>query len=466
VITVGTKLTGKLDEVSERILLSIAAVLIVTLATLAPQLLVILAVLAFLVGWLYLVNRDYILALTVFMALMPLWLFLKWVEWPAIVVSGDTIYLATILKEVFMIVFFGHWLVSTARNDRVILRILPALLGFFAFVAVALLQGGLVRYPMLLRPYIETFLLVAVPLLSIELDRRDIERLLVGVAVGGGITGVVALLHVFVDPQFLLWEWLIREEIFKTREGLSAYFGPRLQSFTGNPNNLGRMMLLTAVVAFGFTFKISPRENLWRVSAYVTLFAISTVVLMLSRSRDDMVLLAVAIVVFIVIKRQKLPLVAGAVIFTLGVLLNFSQISGTFETLLIRGNPRFATWLSGIQYYGWELLTGVGRVNNQFAVHNPYDSTYFRILLQTGAVGLLLFVIVNLKAGFALAWSFYSDHITVNMILLILLVVMLGTFTFTVDLLIFPFSLYYWFVLALTLRSVSEGIENQSRTRI
>lgn len=460
-ITLATKLTAEFDELGEWILLSIAAVIIVACVTLAPR---VLAILAFLVGWIYLVERDYVLALTVFMALMPLWIFLKYVEWPSVVVSGGTIHLATMLKEVFMIIFFGHWLVSAVRNDRAILRILPSLLGFFGFVAVALLQGGLTRYPILLRPYVETFLLVAVPLLSIELDRREVERLLVGVAVGGGITAAVALFHAFVDPQFLLWEWLIREEIVKTRGELSAYFGSRLQSFTGNPNNLGRMMLLTAVVAFGFAFKGSPRENLWRVSTYGTLFAISTVVLMLSRSRDDIVLLAVAIALFVVIKRQKLPLVIGMVIFTFGVLLNFSQISRTFEILLTQGNPRFTTWISGIQYYGWELLTGVGQVGNQFTVDNPYDSTYFRILLQAGVIGLLLFILVNLRVGLSLSQNVYSDRSGINMTLLVLLVVMLGTFAFTINLLIFPFSLYYWLVLALILRFVSGGIKNQSGT--
>lgn len=463
-ITVGTKLTGKLGEVSERILLSIAAVLIVTLATLAPQLLVILAVLAFLVGWLYLVNRDYILALTVFMALMPLWLFLKWVEWPAIVIGGGTIHLATMLKEVFMITFFGHWLISAVWNDRVILRILPALLGFFAFVAVALLQGGLVRYPMLLRPYIETFLLVAVPLLSIELDRRDAERLLVGVAVGGGVTAVVALFHAFVDPQFLLWKWLIREEIFKTRGGLSAYFGPRLQSFTGNPNNLGRMMLLTAVIAFGFAFKRSPRGNLRRFIGYGSLFTMSTVVLMLSRSRDDVVFLAIAIALYILIQRRTIPLVFGLVVFGFGIGLNFDQIFRSFQTFVLQGNPRFQIWLDGIQFYGLELLTGVGQVNNQFtAANNPYDSSYFRILLQVGIGGLALFLLVNFQTTRRLGARLISEQDYCQETLWVFLVSMLGTFSFTVNLLIFPFSLYYWLVLALSIRFVSDvGGENDS----
>jgi len=149
---------------------------------------------------------------------------------------------------------------------------------------------------------------------------------------------------------------------------------------------------------------------------------------------------------------------AGAAVFAFGILLNFDQIVGTFEILLTRGNPRFDVWLSGIRFYGWELLTGVGKVDNQFTVDNPYDSTYFRILLQVGIGGLALFLLVNLKAGLGLVRRLLSKRDPLGASILIFLVALHGGFAFRVDLLVFPVSLYYWFGLALAIRVVAESV--------
>lgn len=437
------------------VLLVISIGLLLVLAFLDHRLFAILLLIAFISIWIRIIHHGYVTALSVFMALMPLWVFLKWVEWPSVIIAGSTLHLATVTKEIVMLVFFLHWLLFSSRSDRVVVRLTPAIIGFFAIVLVGLSQAGLPRYPLLLRPYVETFLLIGVPLLSIDLTERDIERLLIGAAIGGGLAAAVALYHAFIDPQFLLSPELVREDIYKTRGGLSAYFGPRLQSFTGNPNNLGMLMLITGVTSFGLTLRGSFRENMWNRGMFAGIFILSTTVLMLTRSRDDIGFLAVAIMLFILIQRRRLPLLFGGAAFGLGVVLNLDQILNTFGILLSQGNPRFGLWLSGIQFYGWDLLHGVGNVDNQFTTENPYDSTYFRILLQVGIGGLATFLFINLRVFQELFRSLYIQYDQTQAILLILLITILGSFLFGVSLLVFPFSLFYWFVLALALRTLT-----------
>jgi hypothetical protein len=104
-------------------------------------------------------------------------------------------------------------------------------------------------------------------------------------------------------------------------------------------------------------------------------------------------------------------------------------------------------------------LTGVGQVNNQFtAATNPYDSSYFRILLQVGIGGLALFLLVNVQTVLRLGASLISEKDYCQETLWVSLLVVLGTFAFGVNLLIFPFSLYYWFVLTLSIRFYSDVV--------
>ncbi|WP_340101745.1 hypothetical protein [Salinibaculum salinum] len=426
----------------------------------SPIILGVAVVALIIIGWAALVSYDCVCALSVFIALLPLWVFLKWIEWPAISLAGTTIHVATLFKEVLMIVFFFHWLISATRSDKFAIRLTPSLIGFFAIAVIGLLQAGLRDYPISLRPYIEVFLLVGIPLLSIDLSKREINRLLICFAIGGGITALVASYHVFFDPQFLLDPAWIREDIFKTKSGLSAFDGSRLQSFTGNPNNLAMIMLFTSIISFSFTFRGSIREQVPRRLVYAGLFTISAILLMLTRSRDDIVFLAIAILLLIVIKRQTVPLILGGLVFLTGFLTNFDQIVLVLNRLIEQGNPRFNTWVSGVQFYGLELLSGVGTIQTQFAQTHPIDSSYFRMLIQIGIGGLFLFIFMNLRVLHGLSGSIEYTKINTESILFILLVIMLGGFSVRVTLFVFPFSFYYWTFIALSLQCMSHQLNN------
>lgn len=407
-----------------------------------------------LIGWFCVVDHDYITALSGFLALMPVWIFLKWVAWPWVTVMGNQVYLATMLKESFLLVFFCHWLYRTVKHERPRLPIPLSLLGFVGFALLALLQAGIASYPMLARPYIEMFVLVGVPLLGMDLTPQDVDRLLIGTLVGGAVIALVAVYHAFVDPQLLLTTDWLRDAIFKGQQ-TPGYLNARLQSFTGNPNNLGRMMLLTGIVAFGLIFSPHARENRVQRGAYAGVFLLSTLVLMLSRSRDDIGFFAAGLLLFILLQRRTRPLVFGGIVFGVGVWFNLDQIVFTFERLLTQGNPRFDLWLEGVRFYGWDLLSGIGNVNNQFARSHPYDSTYFRLVVQLGVGGLLLFLLLNIRLLQGLTSMLASGYDHRQATLLVLLCVLLGGYLFSVNLLVFPFSLYYWLVVALVVNALS-----------
>jgi hypothetical protein len=75
-----------------------------------------------------------------------------------------------------------------------------------------------------------------------------------------------------------------------------------------------------------------------------------------------------------------------------------------------------------------------------------------------GIIGLILFVLFNLRATWGLIRRVVWDRNDLAGVLLVVLVTLLGSFAFSVSMLVFPFSLYYWFVLALALRTVT-GLE-------
>jgi len=446
---------GRVALSSVRLLLPFAIIL--ALAAIRPAFLFVPLLGSVLYGWYRLVDYDYVSALVVFLTLVPLWTYLKWAAWPALQFGGSTFYVATVLKELLLIVFFLHWLVRSYRSGSFSLRLSSSILAYFAVVSVALLQAGLVRYPFLVRPYVEMLLLVTVPLLSIELTDRDVYRLLAGLTTGGAITAAFALYHAFGDPNFLITADLLQESVFKTKPGgISAFFGSRLQSFTGNPNTLGLMMLLTSLLSFGFLFDTEDRDLLVR-AGFGVLFALSAVALMLTRSRDDIGLFAVGLALFVVLYRRKTPLALGSLVFAGAMFLNLDQILGYFLLLLEHGNPRFEIWAAGVEFYGFDLLHGVGYVDRRFLTSNPFDSTYFRILIQTGVVGLGLFLWINARLLLGLLADVLERGIqTVPITLFVLITVMLGTFAFMTGLFFWPFTLYYWLLIALAVRYLSE----------
>jgi hypothetical protein len=403
--------------------------------------------------WVWLLGRDRTDALTIFLALMPVWLYVKWLTLPTLTVAGGQFHVATALKDVLLAVFFLHWASERFADGARTVYLPPGVAIYFLVVVVGLLQAGPVVFPFLVRPYVEMFLLVAVPVSTMQLDETDIAQLLSGVLAGGGLLSLLALYHAFVDPTFLLTESLIETSIFKTRDGLSAYFGPRLQSIAGNPNNLGQTVLVTCVVAVPILFRDRVQRNKLRRIAYGGAFAGSTIVLMLSRDRDAIVLLAGALALYLVFKGTVRTFLALAVVCTAAFTLNAGDIVDTYHILVNQGNPRFRYWAAGIDFFGRRLLTGVGSVDNAFAASNPYDSSYFRMAVQIGVFGLLAFLLFNFRTvlGLTRATLNTTDR-AVPVAILLALLVMLGGSAFHVSLLIFPMNLYYWLSFGLALR--------------
>jgi hypothetical protein len=396
--------------------------------------------------WAWFIKRDFVSAFTAFIAFLPLWTYFQVVQWPPIPVPGTKAYAITLAKEVFLAIAFVIWL-STIESKQDRLLFPKQLFGYLVLVVVFVTATATrpLGIPLALRPYVEMFVLAAVPLLATSISRSDIEQLLIGFLVAGGVFAVIALLNAFVDPTLLLDSSIIREELFKG-SGPPAYLNGRLQSITANPNDLGQTMVLTSIIAIWFLY--GQKYNVHQQGLIVTLLALSLLVLMLSRSRDDIGLLGVGLVLFLVMFREIKTTFAVVSLTVLGFLYNLDQIRFVFKRLLSRGNPRFGKWLDAAEFYGVGIVLG-GNRPSQIPNMGTLDSSYMVLLVEVGLIGLIMFLIFN--AGLLSGLLYYAkreqDHLTA--IIAIGLLSLLGTFTFRNTLFSFPIAFYYWVFVAL-----------------
>jgi len=445
--------------VDKQVVLSLGTLLgvVAVLSTFDIRLFAAVTVTVALAAWIAVVRYDHVTAFAVFFALMPLWVYLKFLGYPKIGVVGTQANASTIAKEIALIILFSHWLFTAIRKDQLRLPLPPGLLAFSPVVIVTLLVGSPSQFVLLLRHYVEMFVLIAVPLLAMDLSREDVHRIFLGLVTGGFLFSIIGLYHYFIDPTFLL-EGSLQADLVKGTGG-GAFLGPRLQSIAANPNNLGTIALYTAITAIGFLHKANSTYRR-RVLAIVV-FVSSAFVLVLTRSRDDIGLLAVGLILFLVLFRRRLPMIVGVCALAGGLAFNWDQILLVFNRLLNQGNPRIKIWFHAIETFGWQLLIGA-RDYLAYRQENGVDSTYLRLLIQTGALGLALFVLFNVKTTSRLFKNAFKSADYLQGLCGILLLVLLAGFTVQVTFFSFPFNAYYWITFALGCKLVldvdSEGL--------
>lgn len=405
--------------------------------------------------WVRLLNRSYVMALSVFVIFLPLWIYLKLFAWPRFTFHGHTIFMATILKDTLLSIFLLHWIVTKSFEKRVSIVLLPCLVIYFVFVLIGAARVPLSSFPVMLRPYIEMFLLVALPVISSQLDEADVQQLLQSIVVGGGLIAIVALYHLLVDPEFLLSRVLIRENIIKNRHTVTAFFGPRLQSIAGNPNTLGRVMLLTGIMSIGlFKHASKLRSRLF----YGSVAPLTIFILVLSRSRDDLVLFFAGVLAMTVLTRRYWVLGGTMAIGSIAVASNWGQLSSVFIRLIEKGNPRIAVWQAALEFYGVDLITGSGARLPVSAT--PYtfplwmDSVYLQMAIQIGLLGIIAFLFFNFRVIHQLAESSRLNGRvrSLNATIAVCLGVILAGGVFSVSLMSFPGNFLYWLLFALGAR--------------
>lgn len=406
-------------------------------------------------GWLWLVDRSYVDSLAVILALIPVWEYVRLLDL-FIIRIPDPVSALTVFKNICLLIFFLHWIVVRVRSVDSKIRFPKTIASYLLIITILLFwstvtkQLSPVRVIYLFRPYMEMLVFVGVPLLALNLSNQDISRLLDSLLVAGSITVVIALYHYYIDPTFLLRSEMIIPSMVKTSPSgsISAFLGPRLQSFTGNPNDLANMMLVTSVLAFG-TMLDNQRQQYYRWLSGV-LVVLAAFVLVLTRSRDDIGMFVVAISLFVLYSRQTIALVGG-VGFLGGIMVNFGMIRGIFERLLTQGNPRVGRWQSAIDHFGLELLFGTGVLQNAWVQSTSIDSAYLRLLIVSGGVSLGAFLLFN---GYLLVNLFRNAFQRTagsmrGFTIAAAIITLLGVFTFRVGLFVFPFTLYYWLLVAL-----------------
>lgn len=413
-------------------------------------------------GWIWLVRKDATTPLAVFIALMPVWLYLKFLGWPPISVPGVESFIPTLTKEFFLLIWFLNAMVVAAQSEQNRLPIPKMLLAFFFVLLVMLPVVSVRRFPLLLRSYTEMFVLITVPLLVLPVNREDIHRILLGFLVAGGTFAAIGLYHYFIDPTLFLSHGLLNEQIIKGGERVAsaAFLGPRLQSITANPNNLAGILLFTSVIALGLLHreKNNRSENLFAISVLIG----CSFTLFLTRSRDDIVFLLIGFGLFFVIYRRVLPTMIGIIGGISGLFVMWDQVVGVFSRLLTRGNPRFDTWATTFETIGIGILTG-GRSDAVLDTIGATDSTYLLMLLQIGAVGFGLFLFYNLQLIRGLGSQLLRQPQYEEATMFVLLIIMLFAFVFRVMFFSFPFTIYYWASIALSILFVREA---QTKKRV
>jgi O-antigen ligase len=363
-----------------------------------------------------------------------------------IIIPATEAYITTLFKEIFLIILFFYWLYfhSVSEADGLNISIPRKLLVFYLLAIPILIFASPQRFLLLIRPYIEMFILIGIPLLSYDLSRREVNKLLLSFLVSGTVIGCFAFYHYFVDPTFLI-EGLANKNVYYGDEPITAFMGPRLQSIAGNPNILGTVAMIISIVSMNFVS--SKYINLkQRIFAGFVLLIMSTT-LFLTRGRDEIVFLFVAILLFAVLLKNRksvLSIISGSV---LGLILNWTSIINTFSVLIEYGNPRVKIWYTAWEFYSFRLLTG-GLTEANF-VYGALDSTYLRLLMHTGILGVMLFLILNIKIIISLIHHGYQNQDTQAITIAIAIICLLGIFATTTMFYIYPINSFYWALISI-----------------
>lgn len=406
-------------------------------------------------GWLWIVQYDHVTAFAVFFALTPLLLYVRFLAYPPISVPGTDAYILTLSKEVLLVTLFGHWLFTRARSGDLSFTVPRELLILYMLLVGMLMITAPNQSPLLMRPYVQMFVLIAIPLLSYDLSRRDIQTLLLGFLVAGAVLVTVALYHYFVDPTFMIDGYVNPNIWISKTSSETAFYGPRLQSITANPNNLGVASLITSIVALYFVHLKEARTE-QRVFA-ATVLALSSFVVLLTRSRDDIVLLALAFGLFSFFLRNRRVLIFGLLGGTTGLLYKWEQVTNVFLWLVEYGNPRIKIWLLAFDSYGLQLVTGGSTVAKLPAV----DSVYLQLLINVGVIGAFLFVLMNVRLIGQLLRRGYHQTDSQAVTIAVALIVLLGVFAVGTQFYNYPFNAYYWAFLALGIATVARWFPNR-----
>jgi len=264
------------------------------------------------------------------------------------------------------------------------------------FIGVSLIAGVMSVVP---ASSISIAVLTSVFMLSTLLvtacfkSRESVDMLIMGFVSASAIAGVVGVYHVMTDHSSNVWVDIV----------LFTDIGLRLYSTFENPNVYGTYLLLAIPLVAACIIYV---KNVFLKICACGITVMLVLNLLATYSRGCYVSLAVGIVVFVlIINKQLIVLVIPAMIASLFVLPasvinrlfsigNMADTSTTFRMNIWRGSLRMLGdfWPVGLGQ-GEYAFNRVYHFYSLGATFTPHSHNLFmQILIETGIVGLLVFI--------------------------------------------------------------------------
>ncbi|ELZ40397.1 hypothetical protein C463_14980 [Halorubrum californiense DSM 19288] len=384
----------------------------------------------------------YIHGLAGWLLLLPLWVYLKWVD----ILPGPE----TILKELWLVSLLIPAAVIFQRNDYKI-KLPVVVVVFTAIIFVTVARDSLLTSLRFFRPYFEPIALIFLPITIVRLHEEETEYLLRCLLWAIVLICGIAVIHL-VYSEFLLWDSIVRTELYR-RGPPYSWFGPhRLMSITGNPNNLANLAVFGTILG---VWEFEQRDSLRAKIIFTVVIGLTAAMVFLSVSRDDFGILAIAFVAMALLQRRWRLLIGGGLVMTSGFFMNIDKIIRTIRILVENGNPRFNFWANIITYLNRDLITGIGPA--ALAIQGWYiDSSLLNIIIEMGIIGLLIFLLLNIQIARSLvSLALNGDQLSV--VLVTLTGALFGTMLMRQSLINTPFSLLYWLFVAMSYQRIFEA---------
>jgi len=323
--------------------------------------------------------------------------------WALLAVVALTPFLPTMLLAGMLVLTFGmslFWYRFRLDLTGVALVLFVVITMFFGLGSLA--RGTSLPIAVLTSVFMLSYLLAR----HCFSTRRSVDFVVAVMVTAAAVTGLVALYQVAIGYVNMTW----------VDRGLFAALGLRVYSTFGNPNVYGAYLLLVIPPAGALVFY--ARHWFLRLTAF-GITGLLLVALALTYSRGCHLALAVSVLVFVLLieKRMIVLYLAGlaampfvlpaSIIARLVSIVNFADTSTAFRLNIWIGSLRVLGdfWMAGLGQ-GLEAYNAVYPFYALSATPSPHSHNLFlQIFLETGVVGLLVFVVM-LACFFRAQFSF------------------------------------------------------------
>ncbi|MED4079849.1 O-antigen ligase family protein [Halalkalibacterium halodurans] len=174
----------------------------------------------------------------------------------------------------------------------------------------------------------------------------------------------------------------------------------RISSLTGNPNNLGFLLFITVML----TFTLLSLKQISKFK-FIVFFSIQSLALLMTFSRSSLLSLALGLLIFYIFTAKNIHSFVKR-LFTLGLMFVFGiflfnyiddRITGFDRSSGLAG--REVSWEFAINLFRETPILGAGfgisqELLNQVGIYISTHNTHLNMLLETGLIGYVLFILI------------------------------------------------------------------------